>query len=128
MAREVACLFGRKSVHKSGCFRVSSVKYDNRCESDGGLSGGEGKSLARGESQIVRGLTFVNTYNPFPLCYRTRRGVESNRRPRSTIFSPSLSLSPPTFPPSRTLRILEREFPRESLQITHADAAMHRVG
>lgn len=41
---EPPCLFGRKSVHKSGCFRVSSVKYDNRCEKDGGLSVGEGKS------------------------------------------------------------------------------------
>lgn len=41
---EPPCLFGRKSVHKSGCFRVSSVKYDNRCEKDGELSVGEGKS------------------------------------------------------------------------------------
>lgn len=31
--RRGACLFGRKSVHKSSCFRAARVtwKYDNRC-------------------------------------------------------------------------------------------------
>lgn len=48
---EPPCLFGRKSVHKSGCFRVSSVKYDNRCEKDGGLSVGEAKSWLRREKE-----------------------------------------------------------------------------
>lgn len=71
---EPPCLFGRKSVHKSGCFRVSSVKYDNRCEKDGGLSVGEGKSgetrererevnLVRPPRLKVTGDVFVQ---PFP--------------------------------------------------------------
>lgn len=49
---EQPCLFGRKSVHKSGCFRVSSVKYDNRCEKDGELSVGE---VNPGERERKRG-------------------------------------------------------------------------
>lgn len=67
---EPPCLFGRKSVHKSGCFRVSSVKYDNRCEKDGELSVGE---VNPGERERGR-LRWVNlgasTYpRPFsPLC------------------------------------------------------------
>lgn len=76
---EPPCLFGRKSVHKSGCFRVSSVKYDNRCEKDGGLSVGEAKSWLRREKEREGGrggqdgLTLVRALTH---CAATK--VESN--------------------------------------------------
>lgn len=106
---EPPCLFGRKSVHKSGCFRVSSVKYDNRCEKDGELSVGE---VNPGERERGR-LRWVNlgasTYPRLfsPLC--GHQGWKERLQPF------------PREHPSILLDSLEHKFLWESLRITRAN-------